>query len=108
MYFLEVVSFCFARLQYRTKKWDTTFFYNFSTTIDSFATSDTSVVVIIQGKSSYIARFVYLLKFRELRRERSVSQLEKIAFLIRGKIRFFAYIFIDLTQEHLKRSQNVA
>ena len=89
-----------------------TFFYNFSTTttitIDSFATSDTSVVVIIQGKSSYIARFVYLLKFRELRRERSVSQLEKIAFLIRGKIRFFAYIFIDLTQEHLKRSQNVA
>ena len=33
------------------------------------ATSDTSVVVIIQDKSSYIARFIYLLKFRELRRE---------------------------------------
>ena len=44
---------------------------------------------------------------KELRREKSVSQLEKFAFLIRGKIRFFAYIFIDLTQEHPKRSQNI-
>ena len=45
---------------------------------------------------------------KELRREKSVSQLEKFAFLIRGKIRFFADISIDLTRERLKCSQNVA
>ena len=39
---------------------------------------------------------------RELRREKLVSQLEKIAFLIRGKVRFFANISIDLTRERLK------
>ena len=41
-------------------------FFNFSTSIDSFATSDMSAVVIIQGKSSYIARFAYFSKFVKL------------------------------------------
>ena len=45
---------------------------------------------------------------KELRREKSVSQLKKVAFLIRGKISFFADISIDLTRERLKLSQNVA
>merc|ERR1711991_813447 len=33
---------------------------------------------------------------------------EKIAFLIRDKIRFFAYIFIDLTRKRSIRSQTIA
>ena len=39
---------------------------------------------------------------KELLREKLASQLEKVAFLIRGKVRFFADVSIDLTRERLK------
>ena len=99
-----------CHVQYWTKKWDITFFYIFSTTIDSSTTSDASKCVKTRHKRSCI------LKRRNFQWSKSYDAKRKVSFAarkirifnFRGKIRFFADISIDLTRERLKSSTRVA
>ena len=119
MYLQLQLQFTIVQLQYWTKKLSRHVFFNFSTSIDSFATSDISAVVIIQGKYNYIAR---LSQFSKLKKnlylnvcfaacwKRFILLLITIAIGKRQNqpARFSADIFVKGIQQCLKRSQIIA